>query len=68
MERNADKEDGWLIFKAGRGYYRPDAAGYTFSAAEAGRYTWDDAWAHSHPNGEHGPRDGMTIHHESDCP
>jgi hypothetical protein len=65
-ERNADKEDGWLIWKDGRGWYRPNAQGYTNSHTEAGRYSWDDAWARSHPNGEYGPRDGMSMHHESD--
>lgn len=67
-ERNADKEYGWLIWKDGRGWYRPEAAGYTLTPSDAGRYSWDDAWSHSHPNGLRGPRDGMSIHHECDVP
>jgi hypothetical protein len=31
---------GWLIYKAGRGYYRPNAQGYTNDPAEAGRYDY----------------------------
>ena len=30
-----------------------------------GRYSYADALAHSHPNGINGPRDGMSIKHES---
>jgi len=59
---------GWLIYKAGRGYYRPNACGYTNNPAEAGRYDFEDAMKHSHPNGYFGPRDGMQIMHESDAP
>lgn len=60
--------DGWLIHKAGRGWYRPNAQGYTMNAADAGRYTYDDAMSYSHPNGIDGPRDGLTIKHESNLP
>lgn len=59
-------EDGWLIHKAGRGWYRSDASGYTSNPVEAGRYSRGDAIRHSHPNGPSGPRDGMTIRHESE--
>ncbi len=55
----------WLISKAGRGWYRPDAQGYTAFVRDAGRYTLDEATRHSHPNGPDGPRDGITIHHIS---
>jgi hypothetical protein len=60
--------DGWLILKAGRGWYRPDAQGYTSDPLEAGRYTYDKAMDYSHPNGLEGPRDGIEIHHESEVP
>ena len=53
----------WLIYKNGRGWYRPNAQGYTNAVAEAGRYTYADAMKHSHPNGPEGPRDGMKIKH-----
>ena len=55
----------WLICKAGRGWYRPNAQGYTPFVREAGRYTLDEATRHAHPNGPDGPRDGITIHHIS---
>lgn len=61
-------EEGWLIHKAGRGWYRPNAEGYTSSPTEAGRYTHADALSYSHPNGLDGPRDGMTIKHKSEFP
>lgn len=64
----SDDLNGWLIHKQGRGWYRPDAKGYTMSADEAGRYTHKDAMAYSHPNGIDGPRDGLTIKHESELP
>lgn len=54
----------WLIYKEGRGWYRPNAQGYTCNSAHAGRYSREDALSHSHPNGLNGPRDGVTIHHE----
>jgi hypothetical protein len=56
----------WLLFKNGRGWYRPGAKGYTNEPAQAGRFTWDEAWKHSHPNGPDGPRDGITIKRESE--
>jgi hypothetical protein len=56
----------WLIHKSGRGWYRPNAAGYTNNPAEAGRYTHAKAVEHSHPNGLSGSRDGMTIWHENE--
>ena len=61
-----DLSHGWLIHKAGRGWYRPNAQGYTSSTAEAGRYSHEDALSYSHPNGWDGPRDGITIKHESE--
>lgn len=60
------KGQGWLIHKAGRGWYRPNAQGYTLNPAEAGRYSKEEALRYSHPNGHDGPRDGMTIKHESE--
>lgn len=62
------KPDDWLIHKAGRGWYRPNAQGYTLDPAQAGRYTHEKALSYSHPNGLDGPRDGMTIKHESEVP
>ena len=62
----------YLIHKAGRGWYRPDAQGYTLDPRQAGRYSFDEAVAHSHPNGPFGPRDGITVKNESEvdgaCP
>lgn len=59
-------EHGYLIFKSGRGYYRPEAQGYTLSADDAGRFSLEDAITYSHPNGPDGPRDGITYKHESE--
>lgn len=60
--RTADAEPGdrYLITKNGA-YYRPNAQGYTTSKLEAGRYTLEEAIAHSHPNGPDGPRDGISY-------
>ena len=63
--RGSLPETGWMIWKDTRGWYRPDAAGYTYDPSQAGRYSYADALAHSHPNGINGPRDGMSIKHES---
>jgi len=63
-----DKRPEWLIHKAGRGWYRPNASGYTNCPASAGRYSYAEAVDLSHPNGPDGPRDGMTILHVSDLP
>lgn len=57
-------QSGWLIHKAGRGWYRPNAQGYTSDTAQAGRYSYEEARSYSHPNGWSGPRDGITITHE----
>ncbi|MEH7827627.1 hypothetical protein [Gemmobacter denitrificans] len=57
-------QEGWLIHKAGRGWYRPDAHGYTSDPLQAGRFSYNDAMEYSHPNGPTGPRDGITIKHE----
>ena len=62
-----DLSHGWLIHKAGRGWYRPNAKGYTGCIAEAGRYSHEDALDYSHPNGWDGPRDNITIKHESEA-
>ncbi|WP_386681912.1 hypothetical protein [Loktanella sp. R86503] len=56
----------YLIYKAGRGYYRPAAQGYTTSADDAGLFSFEDAWSYSHPNGEDGPRDGISFMHQSE--
>ena len=57
----------YLILKSGY-YYRPNAQGYTNNPAEAGRYTLEEATKLSHPNGPHGPRDGMSVVHISEAP
>ena len=62
------KPNGWMIHKAGRGWYRPDAHGYTSDPLQAGRFSHSDAMERSHPNGSTGPRDGITIKHESEVP
>ena len=62
------QDDGWLIHKDGRGWYRPDASGYTSNPAEAGRYNYYEALRHSYPNGKTGPRDGIKIFHEHYVP
>jgi hypothetical protein len=67
-KESVKRADGWLIHKQGRGWYRPNAQGYTAHPHEAGRYSYADAMAYSHPNGLDGPRDGITIKHESDLP
>ena len=54
-------DDPQYLIRKGGYYYRSDAAGYTLSKAEAGRYTLADAVAYSHPNGPDGPRDGITY-------
>lgn len=64
-EDDPDFSAGWLIHKAGRGWYRPDAQGYTNDTQQAGRYTYEDALSYSHPNGWAGPRDGIIVLHES---
>lgn len=57
----SDQGEGrYLIRKYGM-YYRPKAQGYTRNKAEAGRYTLAEAVSHSHPNGQFGPRDGITY-------
>ena len=55
----------FLIFKAGRGWYRAESQGYTSFKFDAGRYAEDEARAITHPNGIDGPRDGMFYKHES---
>lgn len=55
----------YLIRKYG-GYYRPNCQGYTRFKEEAGRYTLAKAISESHPNGQDGPRDGITYIHEDD--
>lgn len=52
----------YLIRKYGA-FYRPDERGYTGSAIQAGRYTLVDAEKTTHPNGDDGPRDGMSFVH-----
>jgi hypothetical protein len=53
-------ETRFLIRKNGY-FYRPDSAGYTTSKADAGRYTLEEAHKITHPNGQNGPRDGMSY-------
>ena len=54
-------KDMYVIHKSGRGYYRPEAKGYTFLASDAGFFTLEDAVVYTHPNGIDGPRDGLTY-------
>ena len=54
-------QDEYLIHKAGRGWYRPNAQGYTNYRYEAGRFTREQAESYTHPNGPNGPRDGLTY-------
>lgn len=57
-----DRQKGlYLIFKSGRGFYRPNARGYTMNALDAGRYTLAEAMDHTYPNGPEGPRDGLDY-------
>ena len=51
------------LIRKGTYWYRPDCAGYTGSALEAGRYTKEDALKFTHPNGFDGPRDGLQYYH-----
>lgn len=62
-----DEPRDYVIRKSGF-FYRPNAQGYTSSAREAGLYTLGEAIRYSHPNGPHGPRDGITYHHKSTFP
>lgn len=48
-------------------YYMPNSRGYTDRPILAGLYTLEEARDITHPNGEHGPRDGMAYFHERDC-
>ena len=61
------REAKFLIKKQGY-WYRPDECGYTSSAIQAGRYTYDDAVKITHPNGPDGPRDGMSFISEDIVP
>lgn len=48
----------FLLHKAGRGFYRPNSAGYTEHMALAGRYhSWDAS-----------PEDGVRAIHEDNIP
>jgi hypothetical protein len=60
----AVERPAYLIRKHG-GYYKPNSEGYTDSAILAGRYTLAEAESITHPNGQDGPRDGMTYIHEN---
>lgn len=53
------------LIRKGDFYYRPNSAGYTAHADEAGRYSLEDAINITHPNGPDGPRDGMDYVVES---
>ncbi len=68
LPEGAPQPETWLIHKVGRGWYRPNAQGYTNNPAEAGRFTHVEALSYSYPNGLEGPRDGLTIKHERDVP
>ena len=57
----------YLIIKRGL-YYRPNAQGYTGVKEFAGRYSLEDAMSYSHPNGQKGPRDGMSIIKDAEAP
>ena len=62
----SEPNKAFLIFKRGRGWYRPESQGYTAFKFDAGRYTEQEAIAITHPNGPDGPRDGMSYRHESE--
>jgi hypothetical protein len=69
-EENAGRvseERAYLIRKGGA-WYRPDSAGYTTNAHEAGLYTLEEAEKITHPNGPNGPRDAMSYHHRDTVP
>jgi len=69
-EENAGRvseERAYLIRKGGA-WYRPDSAGYTSNAHEAGLYTLGEAEKITHPNGPRGPRDAMSYHHRNTVP
>ena len=68
MKSKSIAQHGWLIIKAGRGWYRANAEGYTVDPRDAGRFSYEDAVWHSHPNGPNGTRDGILMHHESTVP
>jgi len=57
---SSSASDAWYVKKGGY-YYRPKAQGYTPHIWEAGRFTYEEAYSHSHPNGPDGPRDGITM-------
>lgn len=61
--RDAVERPAYLIRKRGL-YYRPNSQGYTTSVIQAGRYTLAEAEDITHPNGQNGPRGGMTFIHE----
>jgi hypothetical protein len=50
------------LIRRGGGFYRPKAAGYTQSIAEAGRWSKEDAYAYQ--TGV----EGVTVHHISEYP
>lgn len=64
--QNKMSENCYIIFKNGRGFYRPESSGYTSSITDSGRYSLADAIDITHPNGPDGPRDGMTYRHENE--
>ncbi|MDE4274723.1 hypothetical protein PXK58_09070 [Phaeobacter gallaeciensis] len=61
------REERFFIRKNGV-YYRPNSRGYTTSAISAGLYTQEEAEKITHPNGQDGPRDGMSYIAEHICP
>lgn len=64
LSPDAVERPAYLIRKHG-GYYKPNSNGYTDSEILAGRYTLAEADSITHPNGQDGPRDGMTYIHEN---
>ena len=63
-----DQVEAAYLIRKGAYWYRPNAAGYTGRAHEAGRYTREEAYSYSHPNGPDGPRDGIDFLHISEVP
>jgi hypothetical protein len=63
MTEPTDRDREVYLVRKGGYFYRPNAQGYTSNPDEAGRYTWEEAWKHSHPNGDDGPCDGIDIVH-----
>jgi hypothetical protein len=58
-------EQFYLVYKRGRGFYKPNSQGYTSQPFLAGRFKLEEARQITHPNGLNGPRDGMRFFPEA---